>query len=88
MTLWAHAPTRIDLSGGTVDLWPLYLLIDEAAVKSMRAGSVIVDLAAEQGGNCACTKPDGDTVAHGVTIIAAATTNSCTEKRRRHGPTR
>ena len=47
------------------------LLIDEAAVKSMRAGSVIVDLAAEQGGNCACTKPDGDTVAHGVTIIAA-----------------
>ncbi len=33
---------------------------------------MIVDLAAEQGGNCACTKPDGDTVAHGVTIIAAA----------------
>jgi NAD(P) transhydrogenase subunit alpha len=47
------------------------LLIDEAAVKAMRPGSVIVDLAAEQGGNCACTKPDGDTVAHGVTIIAA-----------------
>ncbi len=31
MTLRAHAPTRIDLAGGTVDLWPLYLLIDEAA---------------------------------------------------------
>ncbi|GMR22636.1 MAG: hypothetical protein BMS9Abin37_0999 [Acidobacteriota bacterium] len=31
MTLRAHAPTRIDLAGGTVDLWPLYLLINEAA---------------------------------------------------------
>ena len=31
MTLRAHAPTRIDLAGGTVDLWPLYLLIDQAA---------------------------------------------------------
>ena len=31
MTLRAHAPTRIDLAGGTVDLWPLYLLINQAA---------------------------------------------------------
>jgi D-glycero-alpha-D-manno-heptose-7-phosphate kinase len=31
MTLRAHAPTRIDLAGGTVDLWPLYLLVEEAA---------------------------------------------------------
>ncbi len=31
MSIRAHAPTRIDLAGGTVDLWPLYLLIDEAA---------------------------------------------------------
>jgi NAD(P) transhydrogenase subunit alpha len=47
------------------------LLIDEAAVKAMRTGSVIVDLAAEQGGNCESTRPDGDTVAHGVQILAA-----------------
>jgi D-glycero-alpha-D-manno-heptose-7-phosphate kinase len=31
MTVRAHAPTRIDLAGGTVDLWPIYLLIDDAA---------------------------------------------------------
>ncbi len=37
--------------------------------RSMRTGSVIVDLAAEQGGNCELTKPDEVTQAHGVTII-------------------
>ena len=46
------------------------LLIDEAAVKAMKAGSVIVDLAAEQGGNCECTQP-GESVAHNVTILGA-----------------
>ena len=35
MTLRAHAPTRIDLAGGTVDLWPLYLLIPEAATVNL-----------------------------------------------------
>ena len=35
----------------------------------MKPGSVIVDLAAEKGGNCACTQPDQDVVVHGVTII-------------------
>ncbi len=35
----------------------------------MRHGSVIVDLAAEQGGNCACTDPSGEVVVHGVRII-------------------
>jgi NAD(P) transhydrogenase subunit alpha len=45
-------------------------LITEQMVESMRAGSVIVDLAAETGGNCALSKP-GETVhAHDVTIIA------------------
>src|SRR5215831_14910756 len=45
------------------------LLITEDAVKSMRPGSVVVDLAAEQGGNCAFTKP-GETVSvQGVTIL-------------------
>ncbi len=44
-------------------------LITEAAVQAMKPGSVIVDLAAEKGGNCACTQPDQDVVVHGVTIV-------------------
>ncbi|GJQ30942.1 MAG: NAD(P) transhydrogenase subunit alpha [Phycisphaerae bacterium] len=44
-------------------------LITAGMVESMKPGSVIVDLAAEQGGNCALTKP-GDVIVHkGVTII-------------------
>jgi NAD(P) transhydrogenase subunit alpha len=38
-------------------------------VRSMRPGSVIVDLAAEQGGNCELTEPGEVVVKHGVTII-------------------
>ena len=45
-------------------------LISEAMVKSMKPGSVIVDLAAENGGNCALSTPDKVTQKHGVTIIA------------------
>ncbi|MGH8666791.1 MAG: Re/Si-specific NAD(P)(+) transhydrogenase subunit alpha, partial [Burkholderiales bacterium] len=44
-------------------------LITAEMVKSMRPGSVIVDMAAEQGGNCELTVPNEVTVAHGVTII-------------------
>jgi NAD(P) transhydrogenase subunit alpha len=44
-------------------------LITASAVRQMRAGAVIVDLAAENGGNCELTRA-GETVhAHGVTII-------------------
>jgi D-glycero-alpha-D-manno-heptose-7-phosphate kinase len=35
MSLRARAPSRIDLSGGTIDLWPLYLLIEEAATVNL-----------------------------------------------------
>jgi len=49
------------------------LLLNEAAVVAMKPGSVIVDLAAETGGNCALTQPGQVTVAHDVTIIG--TTN-------------
>jgi NAD(P) transhydrogenase subunit alpha len=45
------------------------VLITEEMVKSMPSGSVIVDLAAERGGNCALTEPDKTVVKHGVTII-------------------
>jgi NAD(P) transhydrogenase subunit alpha len=45
------------------------LLIEESAVRGMRAGSVIVDLAAEKGGNCACTQADRDVVVQGVHVL-------------------
>ena len=48
---------------------PAPKLITTDMVKSMRPGSVIVDLAAEQGGNCELTVPGEVVVRHGVTII-------------------
>ncbi|MEM9215305.1 MAG: Re/Si-specific NAD(P)(+) transhydrogenase subunit alpha [Cyanobacteria bacterium P01_F01_bin.150] len=45
------------------------LLVTEEMVKQMKPGSVIVDLAANQGGNCACTEPGRTVSHHGVTII-------------------
>ncbi len=48
---------------------PAPLLITADMVRSMRAGSVIVDLAAEQGGNCELTVPGEVVARHGVTII-------------------
>jgi NAD(P) transhydrogenase subunit alpha len=45
------------------------LLITEEMVKSMKPGSVIVDLAAEQQGNCELTEPGQTVVKHGVTIV-------------------
>ena len=45
------------------------LLVTEEMVAQMKPGSVIVDLAAEQGGNCARTEAGKDIVWNGVTII-------------------
>ncbi|MGF1515474.1 MAG: Re/Si-specific NAD(P)(+) transhydrogenase subunit alpha [Elainellaceae cyanobacterium] len=45
------------------------LLVTEEMVSRMKPGSIVVDLAAGQGGNCACTEAGKDVVAHGVTII-------------------
>jgi NAD(P) transhydrogenase subunit alpha len=47
---------------------PAPLLIDAETVAGMRAGSVIVDLAAERGGNCALTQPGREIAVGGVTI--------------------
>jgi H+-translocating NAD(P) transhydrogenase subunit alpha len=47
---------------------PAPLLIIEDAVRKMSPGSVIVDLAAETGGNCELTEPGETKVEHGVTI--------------------
>ncbi|HET7372580.1 MAG TPA: Re/Si-specific NAD(P)(+) transhydrogenase subunit alpha [Gemmatimonadaceae bacterium] len=49
---------------------PAPKLITDEMVRSMRAGSVIVDLAAETGGNCTLAKPGETVQANDVTIIA------------------
>ena len=52
---------------------PAPKLVTAEAVRAMRPGSVIVDLAAETGGNCELTRPGEEIVAEGVTIVG--TTN-------------
>ena len=52
---------------------PAPKLITAEAVRAMRPGSVIVDLAAESGGNCELTQPGSEFVESGVTIVG--TTN-------------
>jgi NAD(P) transhydrogenase subunit alpha len=45
------------------------VLVTKAMVEAMRPGSVIVDLAAERGGNCELTEADESVVVNGVTIL-------------------
>ncbi len=46
------------------------ILVTEEAVKLMKPGSVVVDLAGEQGGNCELSKPGETVLAYGVKVIA------------------
>ena len=48
---------------------PAPKLIPASAVAAMRPGSVVVDLAAEAGGNCELTEPGEEVVREGVTIV-------------------
>jgi H+-translocating NAD(P) transhydrogenase subunit alpha len=48
---------------------PAPRLIPASAVAAMRPGSVIIDLAAETGGNCELTEPDAEVVREDVTIV-------------------
>jgi NAD(P) transhydrogenase subunit alpha len=48
---------------------PAPRLIPAAAVRAMRPGSVVVDLAAEAGGNCELTEPGEEVVREGMTIV-------------------
>jgi H+-translocating NAD(P) transhydrogenase subunit alpha len=45
------------------------VLVSEEMVKTMKPGSVIVDLAVEQGGNCPLSEPGKIVMKHGVTIV-------------------
>src|SRR4029079_6601770 len=49
---------------------PAPRLVTAAAVEGMKAGSVVVDLAGETGGNCELTEPGQTVVRHGVTIAS------------------
>jgi NAD(P) transhydrogenase subunit alpha len=48
------------------------ILITTEMIEAMQPGSVVVDLAAERGGNCEVTRPDERVVHHGVTVIGPA----------------
>mgnify|MGYP005988706199 FL=1 len=50
---------------------PAPVLVTEEMVKSMKEGSVIVDMAAEQGGNCPLTRANEISMQHGVTLIGS-----------------
>ncbi|MBK7585470.1 MAG: Re/Si-specific NAD(P)(+) transhydrogenase subunit alpha [Myxococcales bacterium] len=71
MALFAAQAKDVDIIVTTalVPGKPAPVLITKAMVESMRQGSVIVDLAAESGGNCAVTHPGEVSVHHGVTVI-------------------
>ena len=51
---------------------PAPVLVTEDMVKSMKPGSVIVDMAVEQGGNCPLSELDATVVKHGVHLIGIA----------------
>lgn len=63
------AENNVVISTAAIPGKPSPLLIIEDAVKAMAPGSVIVDLAAERGGNCALTKANETVMAHGVQIL-------------------
>ncbi|MDP2902943.1 MAG: Re/Si-specific NAD(P)(+) transhydrogenase subunit alpha [Methylovulum sp.] len=71
MALFAEQAKEVDIIVTTALIpgKPAPKLITAAMVESMKPGSVIVDLAAEQGGNCELTEVNKVAVKHGVTII-------------------
>ena len=71
MALFAEQAKDVDIiiTTALIPGKPAPKLITAAMVESMKPGSVIVDLAAEQGGNCALTEPDRVVEKHGVTLI-------------------
>ena len=71
MALFAEQAREVDIiiTTALIPGRPAPELITEEMVASMKPGSVVVDLAAEQGGNCAVTEADRIIRKHGVTII-------------------
>lgn len=71
MELFAAQAKEVDIIVTTALIpgKPAPKLITAEMVASMKPGSVIVDLAAEQGGNCECTRPGEVAVVNGVSVI-------------------
>lgn len=71
MALFAQQAMEVDIiiTTALIPGKPAPKLITAEMVETMKPGSVIVDLAAEQGGNCALTEKDKVVVKHGVTLI-------------------
>jgi len=71
MDLFARQAMDVDIiiTTALIPGKPAPKLITEGMVESMKAGSVIVDLAAEQGGNCSLTEKNKVVVKHGVSLI-------------------
>lgn len=71
MELFARQAMEVDIiiTTALIPGKPAPELITEAMVQTMKPGSVIVDLAAEKGGNCKLTEADKVVVKHGVTLI-------------------
>jgi len=71
MALFAEQAKEVDIiiTTALIPGKPAPKLITAEMVESMADGSVIVDLAAEQGGNCELTEKDEVVVRHGVTLI-------------------
>jgi NAD(P) transhydrogenase subunit alpha len=71
MDLFARQAMEVDIiiTTALIPGKPAPKLITAGMVESMRDGSVIVDMASEQGGNCALTEPGKAVVKHGVTLI-------------------
>jgi NAD(P) transhydrogenase subunit alpha len=71
MAMFAQQSREVDIIVTTalIPNKPAPVLITEEMVRSMKKGSVIVDLAAENGGNCACTQPGAVVERHGVHIV-------------------
>ena len=71
MALFAEQAREVDIiiTTALIPGKPAPKLITAEMVESMKDGSVIVDLAAEQGGNCELTEPEKVVEHHGVTII-------------------
>jgi NAD(P) transhydrogenase subunit alpha len=63
------AKAHVIITTALIPCRPAPELITEDVVQRMREGSVIVDLAAANGGNCKLTEPDQVVVRHGVTIV-------------------
>ena len=71
MAMFAAQAREVDIiiTTALIPNKPAPILITEEMVASMRPGAVIVDLAAETGGNCALTVPGQAVVRHGVHIV-------------------